>query len=61
MREPDEQDRGGRIGGAQAFLGSMLQFKPIITIKDGRVEPLERVRTTCPAWMRTRLSGVDTG
>jgi DegV family protein with EDD domain len=37
--------RGGRIGGAQALLGSVLQFKPIITIKEGRVEPLERVRT----------------
>ncbi|MFN3706326.1 MAG: DegV family protein [Thermoflexales bacterium] len=37
--------RGGRIGGAQALLGTMLQMKPILTIKDGRVEPLERVRT----------------
>ena len=37
--------RGGRIGNAQAFLGSMLQFKPIIAVRDGRLEPLERVRT----------------
>jgi DegV family protein with EDD domain len=44
--------RGGRIGSAQAFLGSMLQFKPIITIKDGRVEPLERVRTMSKAVAR---------
>lgn len=37
--------RGGRIGGAQALIGGVLQMKPILTIKDGKVEPLERVRT----------------
>lgn len=37
--------RGGRIGGAQAFLGSLLRIKPILYLKDGRVEPLDRVRT----------------
>ncbi len=37
--------RGGRIGGAQALIGGVLQMKPILTIQDGRVEPLERVRT----------------
>ena len=37
--------RGGRIGGAQALLGSMLQIKPILTLKNGRVEPFERERT----------------
>jgi DegV family protein with EDD domain len=37
--------RGGRIGGASALLGSMLQMKPILTIEDGRVEPFERTRT----------------
>jgi DegV family protein with EDD domain len=37
--------RGGRIGGAQALIGNVLQMKPILTIQDGRVEPLERVRT----------------
>lgn len=46
--------RGGRIGGAQAFLGSVLQFKPIITIKEGRVEPLERVRTMNKAIARLK-------
>lgn len=46
--------RGGRIGGAQAFLGSMLQFKPVITIKNGRVEPLERVRTMAKAVARLK-------
>ncbi|HMM97391.1 MAG TPA: DegV family protein [Anaerolineales bacterium] len=37
--------KGGRIGGATAFLGSALSIKPILYIKDGRIEPLERVRT----------------
>lgn len=37
--------RGGRIGGAAALVGSTLQIKPILEIKDGRVEALERVRT----------------
>lgn len=37
--------RGGRIGRAQAFLGSLLSFKPVITLRDGEVHPVERVRT----------------
>ena len=37
--------RGGRIGGAQAFVGSLLDMKPILDLRDGRVEPVERVRT----------------
>ena len=37
--------RGGRIGGAQRFLGTALNLKPILTVEDGRVEPVERVRT----------------
>jgi DegV family protein with EDD domain len=37
--------KGGRIGGATAFLGSALNIKPILYIKDGRIEPLERQRT----------------
>jgi DegV family protein with EDD domain len=37
--------RGGRIGGAAAFLGSMLNMKPLLTLRDGRIEALERVRT----------------
>lgn len=37
--------RGGRIGGATRFLGTMLNFKPILELRDGRVEPMERVRT----------------
>ena len=37
--------RGGRIGGAKALLGGLLQVKPILTLGDGRVEPLEQQRT----------------
>ena len=37
--------KGGRIGGATAFLGSALSIKPILYVKEGRIEPLERART----------------
>lgn len=37
--------RGGRIGGAQRFIGSALNLKPILALKDGRVEGVERIRT----------------
>jgi len=37
--------KGGRIGGAAALLGTLLQLKPLLEIRDGRVEPLERVRS----------------
>ncbi len=36
--------KGGRIGKAQAFVGSLLSVKPILTIRDGEVLPLERPR-----------------
>jgi len=37
--------RGGRIGGGARFLGTALNIKPILEIRDGRVEAVERVRT----------------
>ncbi len=37
--------RGGRIGGAQAFLGSLLNLKPLLALREGRVDAVERVRT----------------
>ena len=37
--------RGGRIGAAQAWLGSALSVKPILHVRDGRIVPLEKVRT----------------
>jgi DegV family protein with EDD domain len=36
--------RGGRIGKAQAFLGTLLNIKPILFLKDGVVHPLEKAR-----------------
>lgn len=44
--------RGGRIGGAAAFLGSLLDLKPVLELRDGRVESVERVRTKKKALAR---------
>lgn len=40
---------GGRIGGAQALLGTMLKMKPVLGLRDGAVEPVGRVRTRAKA------------
>ncbi len=37
--------KGGRIGGATALLGSVLKIKPILQLKNGRVESFEKERT----------------
>jgi DegV family protein with EDD domain len=37
--------RGGRIGGGAAFLATALNIKPILELRDGRVEAAEKVRT----------------
>lgn len=37
--------RGGRISGAQAAIGTLLSLKPIIELKDGKVDTLDKVRT----------------
>jgi DegV family protein with EDD domain len=37
--------RGGRIGTAAAFLGTVLDTKPLLTLVDGQIQPLDRVRT----------------
>jgi DegV family protein with EDD domain len=44
--------RGGRIGGATRFIGSALNLKPILALKDGRVEAEDRVRTKTKALER---------
>ena len=44
--------KGGRIGGAQNLFGSMLQIKPILTITDGKVQPVESQRTKKRAYAR---------
>ncbi|MDD5082906.1 MAG: DegV family protein, partial [Dehalococcoidales bacterium] len=43
--------KGGRIGKAQGLLGSLLSVKPILTMRDGEVSPLTRVRS--------RVAGMD--
>ncbi|MBP7693615.1 MAG: DegV family protein [Anaerolineales bacterium] len=67
--------RGGRIGGAQALLGGVLQIKPLLELRAGRVEALERVRThhralarlqelvvaRCPRTPEARLSVLHAG
>ncbi|MFD8260601.1 DegV family protein [Streptomyces griseoluteus] len=44
--------RGGRIGTAQALLGSALAVKPLLRLEDGRIELLEKVRTASKAIAR---------
>ncbi len=41
--------RGGRIGAAQAFIGSVLKINPIVTLKDGVVHPAGRERSRAKA------------
>lgn len=44
--------RGGRVGVAAALVGSALAVKPLLTIRDGRIVPLDRVRTAGRALAR---------
>lgn len=44
--------KGGRIGGAASLLGTLLNFKPLLELRNGRVEPLERVRSRKKALRR---------
>jgi DegV family protein with EDD domain len=44
--------RGGRIGTAQALLGSALAVKPLLQLEGGRIELLEKVRTASKAIAR---------
>jgi DegV family protein with EDD domain len=44
--------RGGRIGGAAKLLGSALNLKPILEIRDGMVKPVTKVRTRSKALAR---------
>lgn len=44
--------RGGRVGALGALFGSALAVKPILSVRDGAVVPLERVRTSAKAMAR---------
>jgi DegV family protein with EDD domain len=50
--------RGGRIGGAQALLGSLLSIKPVIQVKDGAVaeESKQRTRSRALAYMTAKVA-----
>ncbi|MCD9197313.1 DegV family protein [Aeromicrobium wangtongii] len=51
--------RGGRVGAAAALIGSALAVKPLLTITDGLVVPLERVRTKAKALARLEALAVE--
>src|SRR5215212_1807290 len=51
--------RGGRIGSAAAVLGSALAVKPVLHVRDGRVVPLEKVRTSARAQHRLVQRAVE--
>lgn len=57
----DNLKKGGRIGGAQAMLGSMLNIKPIVDLSSGTVAEAAKVRTRkkALAWLRDKLFEAD--
>jgi DegV family protein with EDD domain len=52
--------KGGRIGRAAALAGNLLNVKPILTIRDGEVVPLKRVRGNAKAFAEFRQMFVET-
>jgi DegV family protein with EDD domain len=44
--------KGGRIGNARAFMGTLLKVKPILFLQEGAIEPLEQVRSKRKAQAR---------
>lgn len=51
--------RGGRVGAAAAILGSALAIKPLLTLQDGEVSLLERVRTRGKALARLEARCIE--
>lgn len=51
--------RGGRVNAAAAIIGSALAVKPLLRIKDGRIEPFEKVRTAGKALARLEELAVE--
>ncbi len=52
--------RGGRIGKAAALLGTALEIKPLLTVEDGQIAPLTRVRKSDRAISRLEELALDT-
>lgn len=59
----DNLKKGGRIGGAQAMIGSMLSIKPIVDISSGSVEEAakQRTRKKSMLWLRDKLFAAGDG
>lgn len=60
----DNLKKGGRIGAAQALVGSILSIKPVIEVVDGKVEPgpKQRTRSRALQWLADKVgaqAGVD--
>ena len=53
--------RGGRIGAASAFLGSALAVKPLLELRDGTIQPLEKLRTMGRATSRLAVLAAESG
>jgi DegV family protein with EDD domain len=51
--------RGGRIGAAASMIGTALAVKPVLHVAEGRVVPLEKVRTSARALSRLVQRGVE--
>lgn len=51
--------RGGRVGIAAALIGSALAVKPLLTMQEGLISPLEKVRTAAKALARMEALAVD--
>jgi len=58
----DNLRRGGRIGAAQALVGSMLSIKPVIEVRNGVIEPESRQRTRARSlqYLADKVRGVGT-
>jgi DegV family protein with EDD domain len=55
----DHLRRGGRIGAAAALVGAALAVKPLLHVVDGRIAPLEKVRTASKALARLEAIAVE--
>jgi DegV family protein with EDD domain len=54
-------EKGGRIGKAQAMIGSVLKIKPMIIVRDGEVTPLSKARTFQKALVKMKQTARDFG